>query len=54
MPKNSPANNITAKNETWIGTSETPKNAHLNPEMRYIAGLNILTTCQADGSISME
>ena len=40
--------------EIVIDMSDTPKNAQRKPEMTYIAGLNKLTVCQCDGSISIE
>ena len=40
--------------EIVIDTSDTPKNAQRKPEITYIAGLNKLTVCQIDGSISIE
>ena len=42
------------RREIAIDTSDTPKNAQRKPEITYIAGLNKLTVCQSDGSISIE
>ena len=40
--------------DNWIDTSELPKNAQRNPEIKYMAGFSMLTSRQIDGNMSME
>lgn len=37
-----------------IDTSADPKNAHLNPEIRYTTGLKCEITCHTGGNIEIE
>ena len=53
-PRKIVVNTITAKTDNSTDTSDIPKKAQRKPEIRYIAGLNILIVCQALGSISIE
>jgi hypothetical protein len=43
-----------ASKDTAMETSAVSKKAHLNPEIRYTAGLNRVTVCQTGGNISIE
>ena len=54
IPKSNMLKKPIAAKDNVTGTSDAPKNAHLNPEIRYSAGLNSVIVCHIGGNIFME